>query len=111
MGLRLTYIALLILCVKFIIQLWLSIKLNDHCNVTVSESVACHNVCTLYSPKLLELKGSNNLGLCNSAAVTNERLAKAIVLLFVAKTYNSAVLAVAQSFILTTHVRTSGRVY
>ena len=43
--------------------------------------------------------------------VTNERLAKATVLLFVAKTYNSAVLAAAQSFILTTHVRTSERVY
>ena len=43
--------------------------------------------------------------------MTNERLVKATVLLFVAKTYNSAVLAAAQSFLLTTHVRTSERVY
>ena len=36
---------------------------------------------------------------------TNDILAIVIVLLLVAKTYNSAVLAVAQSFTLTTHVR------
>ena len=39
--LRLTYIAMLILSVKFIIQLWMCIKLSDHYNVTYSESITC----------------------------------------------------------------------
>ena len=47
----------------------------------------------LYSPNLLELR-------VYATAVTNDRLAIVIVL-----RSNSAVLAVAQSFILTTHVR------
>ena len=37
--------------------------------------------------------------------MTNDRLEIVIVLLLVPKTYNSAVLAVAQSFILTMYVR------
>ena len=103
-GLSLTYTALLILSVEFIVQLWLCIKLTDHYNDTDSESITCHRFCiALICWKHKVPTGNYFKGY--ATAVTKDRLAIVIELFLAAKTYNSAVLAVAQSFILTTHVR------
>ena len=57
MGLSLTYTALFMLSVKFIVQLRLCIKLNDHYNETDSRSIT-HSSPLLQIPNLLESKGS-----------------------------------------------------
>ena len=52
----------LILSVKFIVQLWLCIMLNEHYNETDSESITCHRFC-------IALICWNQKG--NATAVTN----------------------------------------
>ena len=66
---------MLILSVKFIIKLWMCIKLNDHYNVTYSESITCHRF------RIALIRLNSNL----PTAVTNDRLAIVIVRLLVAK--------------------------
>ena len=67
-------------------------KLHDHYRDTDSESIICHRFCialSCWNKKVPTTKGYTK-------AVTNKRLAIEIVFLFVATTFNSAVLAVAQ---------------
>ena len=73
--LSLTYIALLIISVKFIAQLCLCINLNDHYNVTDSEFITCQSFCItliFWNQKV-------------PTAVTNNRIAIVIVFFLVAK--------------------------